>query len=199
MNDLKSHSHFELADALLSEEKAALKFYKQADSGSAYQLNAFLRGHRVPVSPDPVRYGQLDSAIRKSRAVQPVLLFRATFAEDFDQFVRDGIFHDPAYASTSLSESNLGGHFVSGFSKRPIKLVISCPQGANALYLEFTNDNGETESECLLPRCGRYRIDAEHPRIVETKAIAQAMGQSNWYHAKDFEELRIFEVSLVVS
>jgi hypothetical protein len=195
MNNFKSNPLFQVTEELLPEEVSILKNYKDL----AYQLNAFLRGNKGAVSPDPVQYGQLDSAIRKSRIIKPVRLFRATFAEDFDRFVRDGIFHDPAYASTSLSEFNLGGHFVSGFSKHPIKLVISCLQGANAFYLELTSDSGETESECLLPRCGRYQIDAKLPAITESKAIARAIGQSNCYHAKGFSELRIIELSLLVS
>jgi hypothetical protein len=194
MNNFKSNPHFQVTEELLAEEVTVLNNYKDL----AYQLNAFLRGNKGAVPPDPARYQQLDSAIHKSRILEPVPLFRATFAEDFDRFVQDGIFHDPAYASTSLSESNLGGHFVSEFSKSPIKLVISCPQGANAFYLELINDNGETESECLLPRCGRYRIDAEYPPVKETRAIAEAMGQNNWYHAKDFNDLRIIKLSLLV-
>ena len=199
MNNFESHSLFELTEELLPVEKAALEEYKIATNGLAYTLNTFLRGHQVPAPPDPVRYRQLDSAIRKSRVLKPVRLFRATFAEDFDQFVRDGVFHDPSYASTSLSESNLGRHFVNGFSKCPIKLMISCPQGANAFHLEVTNDHGETESECLLPRCGRYRIDAELPTVTVTRAIASAIGQNNWYHARGFDALRIIEISLLVS
>ncbi len=198
MNGFEPHPLFELTEEFLPEERGTLEEYKSAASGLAYQLNAFLRGQRVAAPPDPIRYRQLDSAIRKSRLLEPVRLFRATFAEDFDRFVRDGIFHDPAYASTSLCECNLGGHFVSGFSRNPIKLVISCPQGANALYLELTDDNGETESECLLPRCGRYRIDAERPRVTGTRAIAEAMGQNNWYHAQDFDAVRAIELSLLV-
>jgi hypothetical protein len=198
MNGLEPHRLFGLTEQLLPEEKKALEEYKIAASGLAYQMNAFLRGHQDAAPPNPVRYRQLDSAIHKSRTLASVILFRATFAEDFDCFVRNGIFHDPAYASTSLSESNLGGHFVNGISKRPIKLVISCPHGANAFYLEFTNDNGETESECLLPRCGRYRVDTELPPVTETRAIAKEMGQNNWYHAKDFNDLRIIKLSLLV-
>jgi len=199
MNGLTPHSLFEFTEELRPEEQAALADYKSAPSGLAYQLNAFLRGQRVTIAPDPVRYQQLDAAILKSRLLKPVLLFRATYAEDFDQFVRDGVFNDPAYASTTLSESCLGGHFVNGFSKRPIKLVISCPAGANGLYLELTNDQGETESECLLSRCGRYGIEVERPPIIDAKLIAKEMGQHNWYHAKDFDALRIIEVSLLRS
>ena len=195
MNNFKSNPFFQVADELLPEEVTALKNYKDL----AYDLNAFLRGNKVLVSPDPIQYRQLDSAIRKSRIIKPVRLFRATFAEDFDRFVRDGIFHDPAYASTSLCESKLGEQFVNGFSKRPIKLTISCPQGANAFYLELTNDNGETESECLLPRCGRYRIDAELPIISETRSMAEAMGQNHSYHAQGFDSLRIIELTLLVA
>jgi hypothetical protein len=195
MNNFKSNPIFQVADELLPEEVTALKNYKDL----AYDLNAFLRGNKVLVSPDPIQYRQLDSAIRKSRVLKPIRLFRATFAEDFDRFVRDGIFHDPAYASTSLSESNLGGHFVSECSKRPIKLVISCPQGANAFYLELANDSGEAENECLLPRCGRYRIDTERSPVTETRAMAEAMGQNNCYHAQGFDALRIIELSLLVS
>jgi len=198
MNGLEPHRHFGLTEQLLPEEITALEEYKIAASGLAYQMNAFLRGHQDAAPPNPVRYRQLDSAIHKSRSIASVILFRATFAEDFDCFVRSGIFHDPAYASTSLRESNLSRHFVNEFSKRPIKLVISCPQGANAFYLELTNDHGDTESECLLPRCGRYRIDAERPTVTETRAMAQAMGQNNWYYAKDFNELKIIELSLLV-
>lgn len=199
MNGFEPHPLFELTGELLREENAALEEYKIAASGLAYQLNAFLRGQRVATPPDPVLYQQLDSAIHKSRILEPVRLFRATFAEDFDPFVRNGIFHDPAFASASLSECNLGGHFMSEFSRNPIKLVISCPQGANAFYLELTDDNGETESECLLPRCGRYRIDAERPPVTGTRAIAEAIGQNNWYHARGFDALRIIELSLLVS
>ncbi len=195
MNNFISNPLFQVTEELLPEEIIALTNYKDL----AYQLNARLRGNKGAVPPDPVQCRQLDSAICKSRVLKSIRLFRATFAEDFDRFVRDGVFHDPAYASTSLNESNLGGHFVSGFSKHPIKLVISCPQGANVFYLELTSDNGESESECLLPRCGRYRIDAELPLVTETKAIAKAMGHGNYYHAQGFETLRIIELTLLIS
>jgi hypothetical protein len=197
MKSFKPHPSFEFINELLPDEVAKLKEYKTAPSGLAYQLNAILRGRQVERPPDPVSIRWLDSAIRKSRAVDAIKLFRATFVEDFDSFVRDGIFYDPAYASTTLNESRLVGHYVSGYSKRPIKLLIECPKHANALHLELVDDNGETESECLLPRCGRYRIVSEHPQITKTKAIAQAMGHNNWYHAKDFEALRIVELSLI--
>jgi hypothetical protein len=186
VNSFDSHNRFSLTKALSPEESESLEKYKIATDGLAYQLNGFLRGHKLEVPPDPIHYRQLDSAICKGRVLESIRLFRATFSEDFDPFVRDGIFHDPAYASTSVNESNLGRHFVNGFSRHPVKLIISCPQGANALYLELANDNGESESECLLPRCGRYRIDGVHPSVMGIKAIAKAMGHS----ARTIEHLK---------
>ena len=199
MSNLQHQSFFEVIGEILHEEISALANYKVADNGSAYQINAFLRGNRGATPPDATFLEQLNSVIHKSRTVKPIRPFRATFAEDFDQFVRDGVFCDPAYASTSLSDSNLGGHFVNGFSKHPIKLEINCPERASAFYLELAQDKGETESECLLPRCSCYRIDVELPPITEVKAIAKAMGQTNWYHAQGFEDLRIIGLSLLIS
>lgn len=178
-------------------EACALEKYKVADSGFAYQLNAFLRCHQSVVAPDPIWLQRLDSALRKRRTVRDVRLFRATWAEDFEAFVRDGVFCNPAYASTTLTESSLGRHFVSSFSQRPIKLVISCPEGANLVPLELRGDTGERENECLLPRCSRYRITAEGPPVKGALAMAKVMGQNTTYHAKDFLDLRIFEVSLI--
>lgn len=197
MNNIDHRSLFEFTDDLLPEEANTLREYKIAANGSAYQLNAVLRGRKFMSQPDPTSYRRLDSAISKCRLRQPVRLFRATFAEDFDPFVRNGVFHDPAYASTSLFETNIGGHFVSESSRNPIKLVISCPPGANGLYLELPNDSSETESECLLPRCGRYRIDVERTPITGAREIAAAINQTHYYHAKDFNSLRIIELTLL--
>ena len=195
MSAFKSSPLFQVADEISEGEVVALSSYKDFSC----QINDFLRGKNGAFEPDQNCFRQLDSAIRKSCITQSVLLFRATFNEDFDRFVRAGIFQDPAYISTSLNESNLGGHFVSGFSRHPIKLMISIPQGANAFYLEPNNDSSESESECLLPRCGRYRITSELSPITGTNEIAKAIGHSNWYHSKDFDSLRIIELTLLVA
>ena len=41
-------------------------------------------------------------------------------------------------------------------------------------------------------------FDAERPRVTGTRAIAEAMGQNNWYHAQDFDAVRAIELSLLV-
>ena len=193
MRAFQSSPLLHVTDELLEDEVVALSSYKDF----SYQLNGFLRGNKDAVAPDPNRFPPLDSAIRKRCFIQNVCLYRATFAEDFDRFVRDCNFNDPAYASTSLNASTLGRHFVSASHKHPIKLVISCPKGANAFFLEIANDSSESESEFLLPRSSRYHIDNVSAPITGANRIAIEIGQSNKLHANDFNSLRIINLTLL--
>ncbi|MFZ2323507.1 MAG: ADP-ribosyltransferase [Ignavibacteriaceae bacterium] len=126
-------NEIEFLEPFSQEEKDVIYQYKTAEDEFAYQLNAYLRGNIVHSPPNPVWIRHLDSAIKKCQTTKEITLYRATCSEDFDRFIRNNIFVDPAFVSTSLNENSLSTFFNSMDSKNPIKLVISCPPGANLI------------------------------------------------------------------
>jgi len=179
------------------EEIDVIRKYKTAEDEFAYKLNTFLRGNKVHTPPDHILIQHLDSAIEKCSAVSDLTLYRATCSEDFDRFVNDEIFVDPAYASTSSEESSLGIHFRNPFTKIPIKLIIDISKGKKLLYMETPEDRGESENEFLLPRDCHYTITDELDPIINKNKMAEAMGHNNLLYANNFEKLRIIKIKLL--
>jgi ADP-ribosyltransferase exoenzyme len=151
---------------LSPEEYSALDEYKREGFRS---LNRGLRDHDGDLSmlaaEDRLRAEGLDAALHRAPTLdRPVVVYRGrlpdavleAFVEGEEDTLKDQVFGDPAYTSTSLG-STIAREY-GGSSRFPDSVgKITLPRGTKAGYVDAVLDKGQ--GEMLLPREARVRID----------------------------------------
>ncbi len=97
---------------------------------------------------------QLSAQIKESRIPSRITVARGVKTDIIDRKIKDGIYTEPGFTSTSLSEAQARNF--AGKSKRATVLYIDIPKNAPALYLERLTDAPQ-QYEILLDRGSRFR------------------------------------------
>lgn len=154
---------------LSAGERSALGEYKREGFRA---LNRGLRVHDGDVSmlppEDRRRARSLDAALAKAPPLRrPVVVYRGrlpdavleAFETGEEETLRGQVFGDPAYTSTSLGSGVAAGYGGSSRFPKSVGMIV-LPAGTRAGCVDAVLDKGQ--SELLLPRGARFRIEAAY-------------------------------------
>ncbi|GLU50948.1 ADP-ribosyltransferase [Dyadobacter frigoris] len=183
---------------LNDEERRFFDLYKlnnpyEGKVAFAEELNTMLREKRCIDFTWQKAAKVLDSIISKHKNEFKVCLYRATLDKFLIPFIKDGIFVDLGFMSTSRKKSAIFRHYGSANKGTPALLIITCPVGTNMAPLEGNEFSDPREQEILLGREHKFKIIREC-LSYDKKEIAEIVGFGKVEHTK----IKIYEMELMV-
>lgn len=158
LNHLNTEALLDSDAELTPEQTDALDGYKVADFQGT---NRGLRGQDDLLPEEEEQIASIDEVMASNRLSDEAWVSRAVAADAFGGKSPDELvgseFEDPAYMSTTLSES-LPGEFGEFEDLYPVVMRLRVPAGTPAYYTEGLGDTPENEHELLLGRGQRFSI-----------------------------------------
>lgn len=168
-----------LYSQLTEEEKIIYNSYKNDDF--SFNLNEDLRlGHETNYTEE---IKVLDNIINKSEFDNGRQLFRATVERDIIPFIKEGIYVNPEYLSTSTELRGIKSFFNESIGA--VFLMIYCSKGTNYADMEANEVNTIGEHEILLGRNNEFIVD-EDSYITDKKTITEIAG----WKGHDIDKMR---------